>query len=273
MSAKEDLNIFFDDCIHEVQGNLSFIRKYIEISDECVNALKFRQPTEIDISTVVKHIAESGGYERKIVHGLRGDTPQSTYTKPFNSPLSSVFFCYYRFLFIRRLNHEQYNDIAIDIVYDTFLRFMRYVNIEIINSGKQITSLLNIVLQSNLVNEYQHSKKYQRYYENHKISYEDALSEIDKLSGGYEIGTEDGKPLDSRQRLLYLTEYIVDILPYEYELHNELTEMINGKRKELSDYSHNIIERWKKENDVSGTLLMRRAILNHAEYTAKLDLS
>lgn len=183
-------------------------------------------------------LALSAGYHREIVKGLRGETPQSLYDKQFDSPLASVLFCYYRFLFVRRLNHEQYDDIAIDIVYNTFLRFMRYVNIEILNSGKQVTSLLNLVLQSNLVNEYQHSKKQQRYYENHKVSYEDAINELGCVQFiGYEIDGEEFNNIDNKHKLIYLVEYLIKELPYEYELHNELTDMLNGRRKELSQYS------------------------------------
>jgi len=215
-------------------------------------------------------LAVLSGYHREIVKGLRGETPQSLYTKQFDSPLTSVFYCYYRFLFIRRLNNESYDDIAIDIVYNTFLRFMRYVNIEIINDGKQITSLLNLVLQSNLVNEYQHSKKRQRYYENNKISYEDAINEL----GVVQIESDDDvtSNIDGKKKLLYLVEYIVKELPYAYELHNELTEMVNGKRKQLSPYSFGLIENWMKETGMGSVTVMRNAILQHEEYTTELNL-
>ena len=168
------------------------------------------------------------------------------------------------------MNHEDYSDIAIDIVYNTFLRFMRYVNIDVINSGKQITSLLNLVLQSNLTNEYQHAKKIRRYFENHKASYEDALDEPDSIKYyGYEIDDDIDK-IDDKQKLIYLVEYITTELPYEYELHNQLTEMMNGKRKELSDYSRKIIDKWMSDNNMSSIQVMNNAIANHEEFTNDL---
>ena len=92
---------------------------------------------------------------------------------------------------------------------------------------------------------------------------------------GYtQFGEDDDKfqKIDSKTKLAYLIEYIVKELPYEYELHNELTEMLTGRRKELSAYSFGLIDKWMKENNMGWITVMRNAITQHEEFSSDLNL-
>ena len=89
---------------------------------------------------------------------------------------------------------------------------MRYINLEIVNSGKQITALLNLVLQSNLVNEFQSAKKMKHYYEDNKVQFDES---IDQEAFAYNDYLEDivkeikaTKNISTKQKIIYVVEYL-----------------------------------------------------------------
>ena len=269
--TERQLNIFFDDCSKNCRNNKDYIKSFINIDDKDFLRLRTKQP-DIDIAELTKQIAILAGYKRINKKKKNGKTSeQNSFDKPFDNSLTCLWFCYYRFLFFRRLCREEYKEIAFKIIYQTFFRFMRYVNIDILNSGKQITTLFNFVLNSNLINEYQQKKKTQKFYEEGCLSYDENLKNEFNDGGINDDLLEDIPPetFGEHKTLQYAIEYLITEMPYEYELHNELYEMLNGQRKELTDFSKQTVSRFMKDKNLDFTGAIYESLSQHEEYQSE----
>lgn len=267
--TENELNIFFNSCAQQVRDNKDYIQKQILISDDDIKSIKVKQP-EIDISILTKLIAQKAGYYRQKSNTERKEIYHSIYEKPFDSPLSSLWFCYYRFLFFKRLNRQEYCEIALDIVYNSFLKFMKYINLDIVNTGKQITALLALVLQSNLVNEFQSAKKIKHFYEDNKVAFDESIDQEAFAYNDYleEVIAEikNQREVSTKDKIIYVIEYLSECLPHEYELKQNLDDLVSGKTEQLSDYCAKIVNDFLKENNMTPSDAIERAIENHKEY-------
>lgn len=267
---ERQLNMFFDDCAKTCRNDKEYIKSLIQIDDKDFLRLRTKQPN-IDICELTKCIATLAGYKRVKKKKKHGESEQNTFDKAFDNSLTCMWFCYYRFLFFRRLCRTEYREIAFKIIYQTFFRFMRYVNIDILNSGKQITTLFNFVLNSNLINEFQQKKKTQKFYEEGCLSYDENLKD-EFNDGGINddlLDSTTSKTIGPNKTLECVVEYLITELPYEYELHNELYEMINGHRKELTDFSKQIVGRFMKERNLDFTGAVAESLSQHEEYCSE----
>lgn len=214
-----ELNRFFDDCAKEVRNNRQYIRQYIEILDDDIAELKTKQPN-INIAQVTKYIAQSA---QPVVVTKNKNGRQITineYEGKFDNALASLWFCFYRFLYISKLTPIYPYDVACNIVADSFFRLMKYVNLSEIGDGPQITALFHLVLHSSMVDQLKRLRS-------EPIIFLSAISnqEIDPVDL---FGVEDNENEESRKKMLDLLEKCIS---HPVNLNNNAGSSINAISK------------------------------------------
>lgn len=197
---------------------------------------------------------------------MRGNklTITNKYSEKFDNSLTSLWFCFYRFLFVKKLN-TIVESIQTQILFDTFFKFMRYVNLDVIKDGQQITAFFNVVLYSVTA---MHIGNYTKKPES--ISYDDLIQQLDKLdyssNGGidYFDGVED-PAFHQYISAKYVVDYLTDLIP-DYEFIQDINNVAFRGQKELSEYSLNKLNEYCIENNTTKQELIKQAVYTHKEY-------
>lgn len=255
----DDVNRFFNDCALQIKINKKYLQQFVELTNKDIQNIKIVQPNinMAEITKVLATLAEP----QKIEHTRNKKTiTTNKYQKKFDNVLTSLWFCFYRFLFVKKLN-TIVESLQIQIVFDTFFKFMRYVNLDTIKDGPQITAFFNVVLYSVTAMHISNYTKHPDF-----IAYDDLIQQLDK-SGNYDVmpDIDENNQFHQYISIKYIVDYLMDIIP-DYEFIQELNAVAYKGKKEFSEYALNKINEYCEQNNISKKQLINLAISAHQEY-------
>lgn len=180
------------------------------------------------------------------------------YENKFDNALTSLWFCYYRFLFFRKLGSSQYEQISSNIVYDTFFKFMRYINLDTLKDGPQVTAFFNIVFRSIIGDKIRKIKR--------QVTIPYSL--VESISGN--IANQDliydnneEYELNKSDLIQYVTDFIIYEFNNDYELCSNLQSIIKHKTTDVSEYSKEVLKHYREINGYTDRDIIQLAIDFH----------
>lgn len=268
-----ELNRFFDNCAKEVKDNYSYINQYIDITSEEVKKIKTKQPN-INIAILSRIISELANPVQKTIvkksnngdNSLTKEIVINDYGSPFDNALTALWFCYYRFMIITKLQTIYTHEIDLtEIVYRAFFKFMKYSWVDKFKDGQQVTAFFNQILSTVIVTKLRQIKNQKKI-----ILSEDTLDWLG-LDESYELDIttiEDNQsdissyPDISDKIKQFINNNIQDELVLK-----DLEKLIKNSNYEISERSRKILDEYLSKNNLNSyNELLNKIINDYKEY-------
>lgn len=108
------------------------------------------------------------------------------------------------------------------------------------------------------------------------MSYNDLINTLDAVvytpelfdidNDNEEIDIETQFKINKSTLVKYIIEYIINHIENDYQLQNDINNILNHKAQDLTEYSKQVLEKYRTENNLDTIKMIEAAIEEHVEY-------